>query len=218
MNFKYLLVITLLFLVGCQKETLEIIEAPEDETSFLFDQQLTSLIKSVAAHDGSFDDVIDKSSCFSIDIPYQIELNGAPHNVNTVDDLLAIKETDQIELVYPLNLNFADYAQQQVLSNVDFEELILACAEDLLFNDRITCVDFQYPIRVKVYNTTSNTFETLFYEHDKMTFQSIVSFAEDELATIEYPISIIDRNGLEKIIQNNDQLKQLILDEVTFCE
>ena len=91
-DMKYLLVFTALFLLGCQKEKLEIIEAPDEEASFLFDQQLTSLLKSVASHDGSFDDVIDNSSCFSIDLPYQIALNGETHNVNTIDDLLPIKE------------------------------------------------------------------------------------------------------------------------------
>jgi hypothetical protein len=217
MKLKYLYLLTAFILLGCQQEELEILEAPQENASFLFDEKLTSLILAVTAHDGSFDDVVDQGSCFSIDLPYAIELNGEAHQVNTIEDLLPIQPSDIIVPIYPINLNFADYRQQEIVTNAEFLSLISACENNLLFNERIACIDFEFPINIQVYNTELSSFETVIFDHDKKTFESIVSYSQDELAAISFPINMINTTGEVLLVNSKAELKGLISNEASVC-
>lgn len=215
---KYFLYLMMLVMIaGCQKEELTVIEGQDDE-AFNQDRQLKTLVMSVVSHDGSFDDIVDNSSCFSIDFPYTCYYKGFPYPVNSIDDLAIFKNGDYLIPEFPVNITFADYLQAEVPHEEAFNELIDQCANGLLFNEIINCVDIIYPVRISVYDPSTSSFETIVFDHDKQTFQAIVDFDENLIASIQYPIQLRMQNEVVLTINSNDALKSEILGMIPFCE
>ena len=214
---KLLMLLIVFAVFSCQKEELTITQ-DESESSFLADRQLTGMVKSVASHDGSFDDIIDRSPCFSINFPYQILLNGYLYEVNSVNDLLPITKHDFVVPIFPLNITFANYLETEVATQEAFNSVIEDCQTGLLYNDRITCVDFNYPVKVAIYNSATSDFETMTFNHDKETFTEIELMTQNTLASINYPITLMLEYGDSRVINSNEELKQLIMSVIPDCE
>jgi hypothetical protein len=217
MKNLFLALLILLCCIGCQEEELTIVQS-EEQNSFLQDSELKLLLQGVSCHDGSYDDLVDQSSCFSINFPYQVLLNNETHNINSVDDLLAISEEDKVVPLFPILLTYATYEQLEINSEQELIAQITQCNTGELFNNRITCLDMVYPININLYNQDSSNFETVVFDHDKKTFQSIASYDNSQLASIVFPIFITTHSGEVLSISSNELLKNKILSEVPFCE
>jgi hypothetical protein len=214
---KFAFLLILLLGLSCQKEELTVIEEQE-EASFLEDGQLTNLIKSVASHDGSYDDLVDGSSCFSIDFPYDVMVNGKPYTINSITDLALLNKGDEIMPVFPIDITFANYIEADVPNVEVFQEFIDRCADGSLYNDRITCVDFVYPIDVSVYDPVNSDFGIISFQHDKQTFTEVEEMDPVMIASIRFPISLVLENGTRIQIADNQDLKSSILDLLPGCE
>jgi hypothetical protein len=215
---KFVLSIMLIcFAFACQKEELKIIGGDESE-AYAMDQQLKGLVVSVVAHDGSFDDVVDRSSCFSIDFPYTCLYNGHQYPMNNLKDLEPWTKGDMLVPVFPVSITFANHIQAEVPNNEAFINLIERCANGELFDDIIGCVDLVYPISIAVYNSDSSNFETIIFNHDRETFENIIDFDENTLVSMNYPIQIKLENEVVLTIDSNEILKSQILDRIPFCE
>jgi len=210
------LILLVFILCACQKESLTVKETPE-ETSFLKDAQLVTLMQSVASHDGRFDNAVDKADCFSIDFPYRILLNGASHEINAINDLLIIDPSDTVSPVFPINITFANYVGTTVSSEENLQILIDRCLQGILYNDRITCVDFVYPVYVAVFDLGSSDFETISFDHDKDTFLTLTEFASDALASIHFPVQMITSEENIITISSNKMLKNFIEANEALC-
>ncbi|MEM7185216.1 MAG: hypothetical protein AAF466_01050 [Bacteroidota bacterium] len=214
---KYAVVLCLLALFSCQKEELTVTEG-ETETSFLADGQLTGLVKSVASHDGTFDDLVDLSSCFSINFPYRILLNGYEYEVNSIEDLKPITKYDFVVPLYPFSITYGNYQQGEVPTQEVFYNLVEQCNNGLLYDQRITCVDFYYPIQISVFNQETSDFETISFTHDRETFMEIELFDAGTLASINYPITLHLENDETIMITSDQQLKDEILLLLPICQ
>ncbi|MGK0386749.1 MAG: outer membrane protein assembly factor BamE (lipoprotein component of BamABCDE complex) [Patiriisocius sp.] len=217
MKNLFLALLILFCCLGCQEEKLTIVQS-EEQASFLQDSELKLLVQGVSSHDGSYDDVVDQSSCFSINVPYEILLNNATHTINSVEDLLAISKEDEVIPIFPIIITYATYEQLEINGAQQLLAQITQCETGVLFNDRITCVDMVYPININLYNPETSDFETVVFDHDKKTFQSIASYANNQLASIKFPISITIATGEELSISTNEMLKNQILSQVPFCK
>ena len=202
--------------MACQKEELTVVQEQE-ESSFLEDEQLVGLIKSVASHDGSFDDLVDQSSCFSINFPYEILLNGDLVVITSINDLLVIKPMDDVVPIFPIEITTANYVELEVADQVTFTNYAFSCATGAMYDDRITCLDFNYPISISIYNRINTTFETLIYNHDKETFQGLELIEEGTLATIKFPVRAKMLDGTTISFQSNQELKSRILQMLAIC-
>jgi hypothetical protein len=207
----------ILLTAACQKEEFTVVEGQE-EASFLADGQLTGLIQSVAAHDGSFDDIVDQSPCFSINFPYQVTFKGTVYTINSVADLSIFKEGDVVEPVFPIEISFANYQKDRIASSQAFTEYIQKCEDGLMYNDRITCVDFVYPIDVSVYDPVNSDFDLISFQHDKQTFTTIDDMDRIMIASIRFPIQLITDNGTRMEIAGNEDLKATILGMLPLCD
>ena len=210
------LLTVLLLTLSCQKEELTVVQ-DQEETSFVADTQLMGLIQSVASHDGTFDDLVDQSSCFSINFPYDIVLNGKQVSISSINDLLIIKPYDEIVPVFPITITTANYIDFDVVSQEVFKDYAFACANGLMYDDRITCLDFNYPVSVSLYNRDETSFETITYNHDKETFEGMEVFDEGIIATINFPVIVKMINGTNVEIQSNTELKSQILEMLNIC-
>ena len=216
---KMFFLLVLVGIFGCQQEEFSVVAEEEENTEAdLLDAQLITMIQTVAAHDGTFDDVVDRSSCFSINFPYQVFWEGEPHQINSMIDLAPIQPGDEVIPMYPIVLSFADYHNIEVSSHDEFLGLIDDCENGRLYNERVTCVDMVYPFTMAVYNVNNTNFETRRMTHDKSTFQQLEAIAEGERVSINYPIEIRWQNGSTEEVGSNDELYGLILDAKDFCQ
>ena len=214
---KYVWVLILLSLVSCQKEEFKVTES-QDEGLLSQDDELLNLVKTVATHDGSFDDVVDSSTCFSIDFPYICNANGIAYPVNNADDLLPFTMYDELIPDFPVNVTFANYIQLEIPTYTAFKNLIAQCANGELFDERITCVDLDYPVELSVYDPVTTDFNTVTFNHDRDTFMGIEFLNENWIANINYPITIMLENGGLLTINSNEELKYQILAHISICD
>lgn len=211
------MLLALIVLIGCQKESLTITDEQEEE-SFLDDAQLVGLVRGVTAHDGSHDDIVDNSSCFSINYPFNCRVNGEVYLYQQASDLEGLYETDDIEPVFPITITYADYGEIQVSSLAAFQNIITSCATGDLYNEAIACVDLIYPVKIAMYNTTTSNFETRTFNHDRITFTELTAMTNTDLASFQFPLYVQVVGGDIVQINSNQELKATIQSHSTSCE
>ena len=88
--FASLLAVALSF-TACQKEYDPIVEVDQGETMTV-NSAAASLMAQVVSHDGSYDNIVDRASCFSIRFPYTVSVNGLQVTIDSMEDLQLIEE------------------------------------------------------------------------------------------------------------------------------
>lgn len=208
----------LMLLVGCQEEELTIVEEQQDiESAAALDAQLRGLVQSVASHDGSHDDIVDKSSCFSINFPYQVYFNGEPYQINSISDFAPFGEDDEIIPIFPITITYTDYESMEMTSENQFQAEVDKCNAQELFDDKVTCVDLVYPVRLAIYDADNTNFETVVLDHDRLTFVSLNDIPESVIVSLNYPVELVWENGAVVKLMDNEDLRSEILDAVAIC-
>ena len=92
-----LLIVALLF-ASCQSE-FEELPTVEDQTTITATSSTAELIIQTSANDGSYDNIVDGSSCIAIQFPYTVEVNGLEITIDSVEDLKLI---EKILIIYAL--------------------------------------------------------------------------------------------------------------------
>lgn len=208
--------IILLVLFSCQKEQFSEVDQQED-SSFLLDEQLTGMIKSVASHDGEFDDRIDNASCFSIEFPYGLWVDGVMHQMSSPENFTEITPGAQVMPEFPVTVMVGDYSEIIINSESEFYKVIIDCHSGELYDDIITCVDFIYPVTISLYDSENTNFETLTLNHDWDTFSTIESLDPNMLAAINYPITLQLNNGTPITVTSDDSLRNEIFRIIALC-
>lgn len=215
---KILILMLLVTLFSCQKEEFRQTQEENTETSLLGDLQLKELVSAVTSHDGSFDDVIDRSPCFSLVFPYQVIQGGNTIDINSEEDLILLNDNAEITPVFPLELSMATHEILPINDAITFNNYISLCADGTLYNDIINCIDIDYPLELSLYHPTDNNFEILTFLHDRDVFESIDSFEGIEIVNIVYPISVLYMDGSIQSINDNEDLKARILEIIPLCQ
>lgn len=205
-----------LVFISCQKEELKITDDPV-ETSILDDQELTSLVRSVTSHDGSFDDFIDSADCFSLKFPYSLWVNGVQHNMNSAEDFSEIPPGAQVQPEFPVTVSMCNYSEVEIPNMNVMNDYIVGCHSGEFYDDVITCVDFQYPIDLSLFDSGTSDFETIRLEHDWDVYSTIQSLNPSTLVTIQYPVRLILSNGDLVTVNSNIELKSQILRIIAIC-
>jgi len=207
--------ITVFLLVGCQKEEFKVQDNPNE--SILNDPQLRAFLNSVSSHDGSVDNVIDNSDCFSIKFPFGLVVDGISHQMTTPEDLLPLTTANSLVPEFPITLVLCDYSEFDVGSLGAWQDEIVSCHSGNYYDDVISCVDINYPIELKMFDANNTNFETITLEHDWDTYSTLASMNQTDLVTINYPISLQLQNGTQITVHSNDELKYEILRIIAIC-
>ena len=211
---KVFYILLLLILTSCFDDDSEIIES--DNTASR-SSEMTTLMKSVSLHNASFDDHIDKSSCFSLVFPYQLKINSVTTTINSVEDISDLNIDDDIEIVYPVTAVFFDYDQNKMTSLIDHNNMIEFCEKDFNIEPN-SCMDIQYPITVKTFNELNGNFETSHFNSDKEVFLFLDNLHDTDVYEIEYPIILHDSDLNSHIIDSNIEFESLLNSTPTNCE
>lgn len=191
-----------LMLSACQEAIEPEVEIGQDGITSV--DEIAQLITEVTIKDGSFDNIVDRSSCTSVHFPIKGILYDEELTFDTLDDVLMLGvQVLEIDWIYPIQVTLADHSVA-TLSNEDMlEEIQNSCIEEGNDPDN-ECIDFLYPFTVSVFNEKTENVDTQVLNTDKEVFRM---FSSDGLViNIEYPVHLIDTEGTTFNAVDNETL------------
>lgn len=228
-NFNHLLIYTffaLIFFTACQDETTEI-NNPEEQEMIVADSQLARFMGNVTANYGEYDNFLDESSCFSLELPVTIIIGDITIVIETLDDLDEVEdlfsqyenEEDFFDFVFPLTIIFNDYTPVIIENAEQLENFIANC--EIEEDEVIECVDFVYPISFSVFNANFNIIDTVIIESDEALYNFLEELSDDDNALVvglNYPVTLVYANGETVEVNSNQELSDAIEAAEMDCE
>ncbi|MEO1032366.1 MAG: hypothetical protein AAFX55_13220 [Bacteroidota bacterium] len=220
----------LLAFTACQDEEVNV-NNPDTQEIIQPDSQVAAFMSSVTANYGAYDDILDESSCFSIELPVTIIVGDITIVIETLEDIEGLEELfeafededDFFDFVFPITIIFSDYSEI-VIENLDqLETFIEECDldEDGVDDDIIQCVDFVYPITFSVFNTAFDIVETVTIENDEALYNFLDGLDDDEealIVSLNYPVTLVYANGETITVTSNQELADAIEAAEDDCE
>jgi len=219
MNFS-LKKISFLFLLpiaifGCMKE-IDLTEGENPNTNNA-NSETSNYYKRIGMYDGSFDDLIDNISCSSVKLPVSLLANNIPLTItNTADYQLVLNifnlspiDTDTVVFNFPITILNQDYSQTSVTSQGQFNNLSALCNQAI---GAITCVDIVYPIKISLYNTTTEQTTIISIVNDQNLFDFMANLSVKEVYSVHYPINVKIIGNVNISVSGDIQLKSIIND------
>ena len=231
-KFRYFSILYLFFLFtllgsvlsGCQEGLEEITQPPSDKV-IVANSVVSNLIQRVALNDGSFDNILDNSSCTSLILPVTVTVNGQTIKIDTPDDLKTVErildefenDDDTLRIIFPVTVTLADYTKLIINNEKELENSNKQCTEGG-FDEDIECVDFKYPLIFSVYDSKNQLSDVITINDDPELYSFFDTQEEGDLVGFKFPITVILFDGEEIIINNNDQLKGMIENASDDCD
>lgn len=228
-KFNFLLLFplfALLLFTSCQKEVIAV-TPPTEAEALVADSQLTALIDSTSKMDGSKDNIIDKASCISVELPVTVIANGLEITIDTENDYQVIKaifdefedDNDHLEIIFPITIVLADHSEIVIQNRQDLENLASQCQGENQPDDDIECIDFDYPISFSVYNTDFQVINNVTVENDRQLFKFIHRVKQSEVfASLDFPVTMVLADGTTIETHNNMELQNTINEAKNTCD
>jgi hypothetical protein len=212
--------------VSCQKEAEEFIDETEDEQSIdgqtiTLNSVLTGMLLSASQNNGYKDNIIDGSSCISVNLPVTVVANKQTVIIQTEEDYTLVQaifdefsnDIDFVEIEFPITVVFEQYNDIQVENETVFNSIVEACQNNII--DTYTCVDFVFPISCFTYNTTSEQTGLVTLDDSSAWFAYLNYLQNDILISIDYPMRVVV-DDQEVMVNNNEALIEIML--ATNCD
>ncbi len=213
--YTLLLMVALTF-TACQEE-FEELPQPDDAQTITASSTTAKLIEDTCTNDGSFDNIVDGASCFSIEFPYTVEVNGIQITLDSREDLHLIEEIfdaieddeDILNIIFPITVTLGDYTEIVINGIDDLRELAEECIEGG-GDDDIECIDFVYPITLFTFDVNEVQTGSVTVESDKELRRFMAGLNDDDLVSIDFPITLKKYDGTEIQVNSNAELANAI--------
>jgi hypothetical protein len=219
----YLKIVTSLLVfatfISCQDE--ENTTTPTTPTTLTSASELTHLLARVTVNETSIDNVIDSTSCFSIQLPVQVNVNGQLVDVQTPADYATVPTyftaTDNnISFVYPITVLDANYNASTVATEADFNALLATCNPPAV-SPVIGCITLNYPISVSTYASATQTPSTQTFDSNNEFFLYLLSLQPGDYYEINFPVTAQDPAGQTITIADNAAFQTAIQNAQQAC-
>lgn len=212
----------LISIIGCQKEEETIIQ--DDTQTFTSSSALSGLLLRASQFPTAFDNVLDSSSCFSVQLPVTVIVNSQQIVVSNQSDYQLVQnaidqfsnDDDIINFVYPITIIYQNFQTQLLQNSNDLDDVLDECYEDDGF-DEIDCININYPIVINIYDSNNQIANTITITSNSMLFNFLSNTNSSTLLAIVFPISVTNSNGQNVIINNNSELENFIEDSISDC-
>ncbi len=212
-NILLVILLGLAFL-GCPTEEYEIL-TEDTKAAIQADSEFYDLVERAAMYDGSEDDEIDGSPCFSIRFPYGLNLEGVSVRINSFADLKAFLRnlegetgTGEMEIDFPVTLKMSDYRNVTVKSKQEFQSFRQACRNQMASaRGAITCVEIDFPVKLLVYNTNTQRTNSANFANKEQLYVFLNNREADEVYAFDYPINLKTDNNFSVEINNRAQFE-----------
>ncbi|MDX1313890.1 MAG: hypothetical protein R3356_00190 [Eudoraea sp.] len=226
MKYLTLLLLGILFLnVSCRQEESEFIEAPPEET-LKANSNVASLLSRTATKDGSGDNIIDKASCFSIQLPVTVIANGIEIVVNTEEDFDTIEEIfdaleddqDLLEILFPITIILSNFDEITINNLTELQSYVATCPGENVYDDDIECADIKYPVTASVFNAQNEVIDTITITDDETLYNFLEELDDSDIVNINFPITVILFDGTEVAAPNLDDLEDILENAEDDCD
>jgi hypothetical protein len=208
---------------GCQKEEETIIQ--DYTESFIVDSPIAGLLSRTSQNPTSIDNILDNSSCFNVQLPVTVIVNGQPISISDEADYQTVQgaidafsnDDDIVNFVYPITIRYQNFQTQELQNANDLDDVLDDCGEDDGF-DEIDCIALNYPITIFVYDSSNQLANTVTIINNTYLFNFLANLANNVYAAINYPISAVNSNGQTVVINSNNELVNFIEDAIGDCD
>lgn len=198
---------------ACQEEFEEVNTSDAQEESFQATSSTAQLMEKTAFRDGSFDNIVDGASCFALNFPYTVNVNGLDITVDSKEDLRLIEEIfdefdddeDVLEILFPITITLADHSEITINDKEELIELARQCVEGGR-DDDIECIDFVYPITLFTFDINNQQTGRVTVNSDRELRFFFKELDDDDFVSIDYPITLIKFDGTEIQVNSNAEL------------
>lgn len=213
----FLFLFALFSLTACQDETFEVDNTDSQET-LEPTSALADLMSRATANFGAADNILDESSCFSVELPVTIVVSDITIVIETESDLEQLEDffdeldddEEFLDFVFPITIIFSDYSEIIIENEDELEDFIEQCDED---DDVIECVDFLYPISFSVFNNEFDFIDTVVIENDQQLYVFLDELEDDDnvlIVSLNYPVTLEYANGETLEVNSNQELVEAI--------
>ena len=218
------LLVSTLSLGSCQKEHEEVDQVNEQET-LMASSATAKLIEQTVSNDGSYDNIVDGSSCFDIQFPYKVNVNGLELTIDSMEDLelieLAFDAVDEdeniLDIFFPITVTMGDYTEISVNGMEDLRALAEQCIEGG-DDDDIECIDFVYPISLFTFNTNKQQTGKIVVNSDREWRRFFAGLDDDDLVSIDFPVVLELYDETEVEVSSNTELASAIESAKNACD
>ena len=222
-TIKYLMMcVAVMILISCQDEEKLVIQDIKQNLSAK--SPLASLISRVSQNATSKDNILDKSSCFNVQLPVSVIVNNKQITVSSQNDYKVVQnaldafsnDDDVVNFVYPITIQFQNYKTELIANPDQLEDIIDKCDDDDGF-DEIDCLQINYPIKINIYNADNQIANSITIQNDKDLYNFLKDLVSNVFISINYPISIINSKGQNVVISNNSNFENSIEEGIKDC-
>lgn len=186
---------------------------------------LSGLISRVTQNPTFYDNILDHTSEFSVVLPVTITLNGQTLTVIQNEDYNTIKtiknqsqsDDDIVHFSFPMTLKYKNYQEVLVVNQSQLTMIYDAIGSETSFNE-ITCINFNYPVKINSYNTTTQVANTITIVDNTQLYNFIDVLNTDVLYNIVYPIAMTKSDAATVVFNSNDQLQNGIETVINDCD
>ncbi|NHF58184.1 hypothetical protein FK220_002445 [Flavobacteriaceae bacterium TP-CH-4] len=209
---------------ACQTDPVDNQE-PNEETTMVASSATAQLIARTASNDGSFDNIVDGSSCFDIRFPYTVSVNGLEITINSEQDLYLIEkifdavdgDDDILDIIFPVTVTLADYSEITIEGVEDLRELAAECTEGG-DDDDIECIDFIYPITLFTFDINSQQTGSVTVESDRELRRFFAGLGPNDLIGIDFPIELEMYDGTKVTVDSYQELADALERAKNACD
>ena len=213
--FASLLVVALSF-TACQKEYDPVVETSEEDT-MTANSAAASLMTNMVSNDGSYDNIVDGSSCFDIRFPYTVSVNGLDITINSKEDLQLIEEifdaldedNDILDIIFPVTITLADYSEITIENLADLRAHAEKCIEGGN-DDDIECIDVIYPVTFFTYDLEVQQTGSVSVESDKEMRRFFAGLDVTAIISLQFPVKFEMYDGTKVTVNNIEELRAAI--------
>ena len=224
-NFFYAgLFLLALNFTACQDE-FEEVGGPQEQETIIANSNTAQLIQKTSAQDGSYDNIVDRASCFALKFPYTVEVNGIQITIDSKEDLHTIEEIfdeledddDILDIIFPVTITLSDFSEIVIQSKDQLEEMARDCLEGG-DDDDIECIDFVYPITLFTFDVNNQLSGEVKIESDEQMRKFFSELEDNALVSIDFPITLKKYDGTEIVVENNTALAAALSNAKDDCD
>jgi hypothetical protein len=224
LKFLFSCLFLLLFVFSsCQKPSAE--ENYSTTETIINTSPLCVLLKRVAMQKTSQDNLIDKSSCFMIKFPYEVEVNNSEIYLYSSNDYKLVQnninasstDSDIVKIDFPVKVVLSDYSERYLTNQTAFNNLIVECQENSNDFGKINCLSFNYPFTINLYNSNNQIASSIEIANNKSLYEYTEYIGTNQYISISYPINIVNQNAQTITVTSNNQLEDIIYEAIENC-
>ena len=226
--FKYAMYVSLLTIAlsftACQDE-IEEINNGEEPTAITANSSTADLIQRTSSNDGSCDNIVDGTSCYEINFPYTVEVNGITLTIDSEEDIEQIEaifdsvEDDEnlLDIIFPVTITAGDFSEITINGFDELRSLAADCKEDGE-DDDIECIDFVYPMTLFTFNVNLEQTSTVEVASDRELRLFFKDLGDDNLISFDFPVTLKLSDETTIVVESNEELAIAIENAKDDCD